>query len=175
MNCAVTSVSWVTLDRRALDECLAAGGKWKLSEIAELRIVGTISAIRRSLPVAKHYILWHQAPVRPCMNALDQLWRTHPSDREQLRPYVEKARAYRNECGCSMGAAFFSASILILIIRSAVFHFAVNGRWFMAIVQAIGMMLGAAILGKLLGIGVARIRLLLLYRDLQNRYRVQGG
>jgi hypothetical protein len=109
------------------------------------------------------------------MNALDQLWRTHPSDREQLRPYVEKARAYRNECGCSMGAAFFSASILILIIRSAVFHFAVNGRWFMAIVQAIGMMLGAAILGKLLGIGVARIRLVLLYRDLQNRYRVQGG
>lgn len=109
------------------------------------------------------------------MNALDQLWRTHPSEREELRPYAEKARAYRNECGCSMGAAFFSASIVILVIRSAVFHFAVNGRWFMVIVHAIVLMLGAAILGKLVGIGVARIRLLLLYRDLRNRYRVRGG
>jgi hypothetical protein len=110
-----------------------------------------------------------------CMNALDQLWHTHPSEREELRPYVAKARAYRNECGCSMGAAFFSASVVILVIRSAVFHFAVNGRWFMAIVHAILFTLGAAISGKLVGIGVARIRLLLLYRDLRNRYRVRGG
>ncbi len=109
------------------------------------------------------------------MNALDQLWRTHLSDREELRSYAEKARAYRNECGCSMGAAFFSASIVILVIRSAVLHFAVNGRWFMAIVHAIVLMLGAAILGKLVGIGLARMRLLLLYRDLRNRYRVRGG
>jgi hypothetical protein len=109
------------------------------------------------------------------MNALDQLWHTHSSDREELRPYAEKARAYRNECGCSMGAAFFSATIVILVIRSAVFHFAVNGWWFMAIVHAIVLMLGAAILGKLVGIGVARIRLLLLYRDLRNRYRLRGG
>lgn len=109
------------------------------------------------------------------MNALDQLWRTHPSMREELHPYAEKARAYRNECGCSMGAAFFSLSIVILVIRSAVFHFAVNGRWVMAIVHAILLMLGAAILGKLVGIGVARIRLFLLYRDLRNRYRVRGG
>lgn len=74
-----------------------------------------------------------------------------------------------------MGAAFFSASIVILVIHGAVFHFAVNGRWFMAIVHAILLMLGAAILGKLVGIGVGRIRLFLLYRDLRNRYRVRGG
>lgn len=108
------------------------------------------------------------------MNALEHFWRTHPSEREELRPYAEKARAYRNECGCSMGAAFLAASIVILVIRSAVFHFAVNGRWFMAIVHAIVLMLGAAILGKLVGIAAARIRLLLLYRDLRNRYGARG-
>lgn len=109
------------------------------------------------------------------MNILDQLWRTLPSERGNLRPYVERAKAYRNECGCSTGAAFFGASLLFLVVRGIFFHFAANDRWFSAIFHATLLLFGAAILGKAVGIGVARIRLLLLYRDLQIRYHLSGG
>jgi hypothetical protein len=104
------------------------------------------------------------------MNVLDQLWRTLPSERGNLRAYVEKAKAYRNECGCATGAAFFVASLLFLIVRGIFFHFATNGQWFSATIHATLLVLGATILGKAVGIGVARLRLLLLYRHLQIRY-----
>ena len=109
------------------------------------------------------------------MNILDHLWRTLPSERGALLPYVEKAKAYRNECGCSTGAGFFGASLVFLVVRGIFFHFAANGRWLSAVFGATLLVFGASILGKAFGIGVARIRLLLLYRDLQIRYRLSGG
>jgi hypothetical protein len=109
------------------------------------------------------------------MNILDQLWRALPSERGNLRPYVERAKAYRNECGCSTGAVFFGASLLVLVVRGVFFHFAANGGSLSAIFGATLLVFGAAIVGKAVGIGVARIRLLLLYRDLHIRYRLVGG
>lgn len=109
------------------------------------------------------------------MNILDQLWHTLPSERENLRPYVERAKAYRHECGCSMGAAFFGASLLLLVVRAVFFHLAASGRWYSVTFHEILLVFGAAILGKAVGIAAARIRLLLLYRDLHVRYRLSGG
>jgi len=35
---------------------------------------------------------------------LSRLWAEFPAERETLRPYVDRAKSYRNECGCAMGA-----------------------------------------------------------------------
>jgi len=108
------------------------------------------------------------------MNILDELWRTRPSERGNLSPYAARAKAYRNECGCAMGAAFFGASLLFLIVRGAALHFEANGHRLSALFYATLLMLGAAMLGKTVGIGIARIRLLLLHRELRIRYCLSG-
>ena len=40
---------------------------------------------------------------------LERLWHALPNERDRLRPYVEKAKAYRNECGCVTGVGSSSA------------------------------------------------------------------
>jgi hypothetical protein len=106
---------------------------------------------------------------------LEQLLRLHPEDQERLRPYVDRAKRYSNECGCSMGGAFLVAalvSVLAYDLRAGRLDGA--GPVITILIQAM-LVLVAGMLGKLVGVAVARIRLAVMYRELAVRHPVGGG
>jgi len=106
---------------------------------------------------------------------LSRLWAEFPAERESLRPYVDRAKSYRNECGCAMGGKFAVAAFAVLILYGFAYHGFRVEHWLLDAAKAVGCLWGAALLGKLMGIGLARIRLVLLGRELRSRYRMQGG
>lgn len=106
---------------------------------------------------------------------LEQLLRSLPEERESLRPYVERAEAYSNECGCSMGGAFLAGSLGLLILYSFLFNVIGRGGVLAAALWGTAFVFGASIAGKATGIAIARIRLALLIRRLRNRYQSGGA
>jgi VIT1/CCC1 family predicted Fe2+/Mn2+ transporter len=105
---------------------------------------------------------------------LERLWQALPNERDTLHPYVEKAKGYRNECGCMMGGAFFIGALTLLICDFLFFHQIVGGNWLAAVLRIAAFVLGASMLGKAIGISIARIRLALTYRELRLRYPVEA-
>jgi hypothetical protein len=108
-------------------------------------------------------------------NLLEGLLHSFPEERETLLRHVDRAKAYKNECGCSMSGAFLVGSLGFLILYGFLFsaldgrHLVTNALWGTAFV------FGAGIVGKLTGIGIARLRLALLYRHLRITYHVEGS
>jgi hypothetical protein len=117
-----------------------------------------------------------QGAIRSTRNVgvLEQLWRALPDEREKLRPYVEKAKSYRNECGCAMGGIFLIGALALLILDGLSFHGISGGGWLARALCGSAFVFGASILGKAIGIGVARMRLALVYRKVRIRYHIEG-
>jgi hypothetical protein len=105
-----------------------------------------------------------------CIDLLRYLWMAVPTEREILRGYAEKAKSYRNDCGCAVGGFFVAAAMATIIVYGFVFSKFELNHWFMDAIQAIVCLVGAAFVGKLAGIGYARFRLVLLGRRLRLRY-----
>lgn len=103
------------------------------------------------------------------MTTLERLLQSLPADRENLRPYVDRAKVYRNECGCSMGGAFMVISLGLLITRFLLDGIG-KGNVLIGLFWGTLFVFSASLIGKLIGIGVARIRLALLYRHLHRIY-----
>ena len=108
-------------------------------------------------------------------NVLERLWRTLPDDRERLRPFVERAKVHRNDCGCAMGGVFLVGAVVLLIIDVLFFHIVGGRDWVMVALLGAGFAFAAGFLGKLVGLAIARMRLGLVYRELRVRYDIQGG
>jgi hypothetical protein len=111
----------------------------------------------------------------PSSEILSRLWAEFPAERESLRPYADRAKSYRNDCGCAMGGKFTLAALAGLILYGFAYHGFRVEHWLLETAKAVGCLWGAALLGKLTGIGLARIRLARLGRELRSRYRMQGG
>ena len=105
---------------------------------------------------------------------LERLWHALPNERDRLQPYVEKAKAYRNECGCVMGGVFFIGAFGLLIIDGLFSHQITDGGWVAATLRGAAFVFVASLLGKAIGIGIARLRLALTYRELRIRFRIEG-
>jgi hypothetical protein len=101
---------------------------------------------------------------------LNYLWTAFPSESENLRPYIERAKAYRNDCGCTLGGIFVVGTFAALILYGFVFRGFELRHWLIDTVSAAACLLGAALVGKMTGIGLARIRLILLGHELRTRY-----
>lgn len=98
---------------------------------------------------------------------LERLLTAFPERREALLPYVERAKRYRNDCGCAMSGAFLIAAILA-VAAWTLRHGGVGRPGPLAgLALAVAFVFGAGVAGKLLGVGVARLRLALLYRALR--------
>ena len=86
------------------------------------------------------------------------------SEQESFKDYRSKALKYYHECGCSTGGFFLLAAFLCSI-----------GYWifvsitFQVFVKSFILIFIISVIGKLLGISVARIRLLLLYSSLRKK------
>jgi VIT1/CCC1 family predicted Fe2+/Mn2+ transporter len=105
---------------------------------------------------------------------LERLWHALPNERDRLRPYIEKAKAYRNECGCVTGGVFFVGALVLLILDGLFSHQITNGSWVGATLRGVAVAFVASLLGKAIGIGIARLRLVLTYRELRIRYPMNG-
>jgi hypothetical protein len=90
---------------------------------------------------------------------LDRLWIDLPAEREALRPYIERSKSLRNDCGCAMGGGFLTGALLIVILDGLFFH-RITGRGLLnSGLRGTALAFGASVAGKVIGIGVARLRL----------------
>ncbi len=106
---------------------------------------------------------------------IERVLRSFPEERENLLQYVDRVKAYKNECGCSMSGAFLVGSFGLVILYGLLFN-GFEGRYLITnALQGTAFVFGAGIAGKLTGIGVARVRLTLLYRHLHIKYQIQGS
>ena len=78
--------------------------------------------------------------------------------------YRQRAETYFNECGCSLGSFFLIAA----------FGFSMFYWLFFGALTSFLLVFPAAIIGKFLGIGVGRIKLLLLFKKLSMANCVQS-
>jgi hypothetical protein len=108
--------------------------------------------------------------MRRSESVLDRLLRSLPDEREQLRPYVDRAKALSNECGCAMGGAFMVAALVLVIGYEVVAGWAGPSNVLVRVLRDAAIVFGAGVAGKLTGIGIARVRLVWLYRELRVRY-----
>jgi len=85
-------------------------------------------------------------------------------DQQTKAVYRKRAEKYFNDCGCSLGAFFLVAALAFLV-----FHWLYFGEPFLSSFTSTLLVFPAAILGKLLGIGIGRIRLFVLFKKLSRR------
>ena len=97
---------------------------------------------------------------------IEEFISSFPDDREEMLSYINRAKKYSSECGCSLGAKFLMVSTAIFIV-----YFFLSNDFAMAnlpeeIFLGTLFIFTSTIVGKLAGIGIARIRLALLYKHL---------
>jgi hypothetical protein len=105
---------------------------------------------------------------------LENLLRLRPQDRDTLHRYVQRAKVYRNECGCAMSGVFLVAASAFLAFDFLWFRGPVHDGLILQLFAGAAFVFGSAVVGKLTGKGIARLRLALLYRDLRIRFPLEG-
>jgi hypothetical protein len=109
--------------------------------------------------------------VRNTSVKIGNLLNSFPSDGEGRSLYLENAKKYSTECGCSLGAKFLAASIGVFIVYLFLSHDFGLETLIKQMLFGTFFVFTASIVGKLIGIGIARIRLVLLYRYLVTKYQ----
>jgi hypothetical protein len=107
--------------------------------------------------------------------SLEALLAALPDQRERLRPYIDKAHAYSAECGCALGGAFMVAATGALIPYGMLLHGFAGRGVVISVLEAVGFVFAATIIGKFVGVGIARVRLALLCRRLRALYPGEGA
>lgn len=108
--------------------------------------------------------------MRHSESVLDRLLRSLPDERERLRPYVDRAKALSSECGCSMGGAFMVAALALVIGYEVTHGGPARGHVIVGLLRDAAIVFSAGIAGKLMGLGIARVRLAWLYHEVRVRY-----
>ena len=83
--------------------------------------------------------------------------------------YRRRASKYFNECGCSLGGFF-----LMLALAGSLFYWIFFDPAFLPSVKGIVLIVAATLLGKFTGIGIGRIKLLILFRKLSKERTIYG-
>lgn len=92
-------------------------------------------------------------------------------DNEKKQLYLKKISKYNNECGCSMGAKFFIVSIFVCFVHSFFFLIVNWNKLIIQIPLYLLFTLLFTILGKLIGLGIAKFKLYRIYKFLvRNKY-----
>lgn len=101
---------------------------------------------------------------------VDALLARLPSDDPEKPALQARASGYSRACGCSTGALFLVASTILAAV-----YFAAGGELAVRTVLAgIGFVLAASLLGKIVGLATATLRLRLLGRSIDRRLRHEG-
>lgn len=99
---------------------------------------------------------------------IEQLLNNSPNKEFDKSYYLEKAKKYSNECGCSLGGVGVVISMVIFV---SYVLFASEISILKTFSIGLFFIFLSAIMGKLLGIGIAKARLLLLYKALLDQRR----
>jgi hypothetical protein len=104
-------------------------------------------------------------------DSVDALARRLPDDDPRRGEFRARIAALANDCGCTMGGIFLVAATVL-----AIGYFVLGGRLGIGqIAIAIGFALLASFVGKGVGLGIARLRLLWLRRALTARLRASSA
>lgn len=105
---------------------------------------------------------------------IEKILQSIPNDDETKIRYVKKIKKYSNECGCSWGANFLMASLAGTIGYLLFYYDWRQGNHAKLILIATLSVFISSGVGKLIGIGIAKIKLQLLYKSLINQYCPQN-
>ena len=105
---------------------------------------------------------------------LENLLQSLPDKREELLPYVAKVKQYSSECGCSLGGKFLLASLALCVARFLVFTPLGFTNLLRQFLFAVLFVFVSSIVGKFVGISLAKVRLARLYRCLNAKYGLEG-
>jgi len=98
----------------------------------------------------------------------------YPEHSSHILQDMERIKQLSTECGCSMGAKFMLVSTGIVGIYIVFFNKFVFPKILMDILIGFTIIFVSSMIGKMLGIGLAKLRLTQLYRSLQSKYPIQG-
>jgi hypothetical protein len=107
---------------------------------------------------------------RPSIHRLIELF---PDDRERLVAAAERIARLSRACGCTEGAIATSVAMAFVAIYWLWPNCCPLTGQRVSLLWSIPFVLAAAGAGKLLGIGVARLRLVLVYRQLHAKYELR--
>ena len=74
-----------------------------------------------------------------------------------------------------MGGIFLVATFICLILDGLYFHEISSAGWMTTLLRGTALVFGASILGKAIGIAIARLRLGLVHREVRLRYPMERG
>lgn len=90
-----------------------------------------------------------------------------PSERAEVHARMDR---YNRDCGCALGGVFTVAALLTVVV-----YIAVTAAFAIGVIGAgIAFVFASSLLGKVLGLAVAAVRLGLLRRSLSRRARLRG-
>ena len=90
---------------------------------------------------------------------------------QELLTYQLRINKYRRECGCGIGGVFLVVGASLFTMYAVVTHF----YWLRAFPIGLGMTFASAMLGKTIGIGIARTKLIFLQRFLRKRAAISNA
>jgi hypothetical protein len=98
----------------------------------------------------------------------------YPDHTTHILQETERIQQLREECGCSMGAKFMISSFAFLGIFFLFFAELTFPNVLIDIVFGLLFVFIASAVGKIIGIGLAKLRLAGLYRSLKASYPLGG-
>ncbi|HEU4656731.1 MAG TPA: hypothetical protein VFR97_04370 [Capillimicrobium sp.] len=102
---------------------------------------------------------------------IDALLARLPADSPETARIRQRAKTYRDACGCVVAAWFMVSALVLAIVRVAT-----AGDLTLGAGARVGaFVIGAGMAGKALGLLVARARLALLRRQVARRIRCASG
>lgn len=109
-------------------------------------------------------------------HAINALLGRLPAEDPERAKLQARAESYAGDCGCKIGAAFLSCSLLLTIVYLAIrgpLIISVSGPlgFVFALAGAAAFIFGAAIAGKILGLLVASLKMASLKRFLLKRLK----
>jgi multidrug efflux pump subunit AcrB len=101
------------------------------------------------------------------VTSVDALIARIPADDPAYAQARDRARSFAQDCGCSMGATFMAVAMAVAIVRWIIVpSFEPAGALY-----ALGSVVTAAVVGKAVGLALARVRLSLLQRSLAREWQ----
>ncbi len=124
------------------------------------------------LQIARCYLCGRSTLMkRPLFNP-ERILNAFPESREEILRCTTRFKKYSSDCGCSMGAMFLLASVAIYLA-----YLVVSQDWRThfprQLLFGIVLIFISSALGKLIGIGLARLKLAVLQKYLMARFPLQ--
>ena len=111
--------------------------------------------------------------MRKDSRTLDTLLQQFPEQHDYLRSCVDRAKSLYSECGCAAGGVGFIGAVALLLIYGISFHGFANHALPAIVVGVVLCAFCVSVAAKLVAIGVARLRLWLLYRRLRRQFIIK--